>query len=350
MSLDFSKTPDIVKLGITDPLAGWDKYFAEGVPFKETALVLTGPLILLNALFLGAFGGYVPGAGFFATFFTVLLSGLIGACIGSWVFSFLAGVFDGQSSFDNAFAALSLAYVPAMLGGIVGAIVPFVGFLVTLAAAVLSLVYLYRLLPKALGVPDGKRVLHFILGLVVIVVINMVISAIFGLGQPSSESFAPGASQGGYQGSYQEAPRQSGMVGAMQRQGEIMEVAGTHTYEPPSDGRISKRQIEAYVEVQRKAREAQARFREKMEQVEKDTANSENQGLAGLSALGATISGAMSAGNAEMEIVVTGGGNWAEHNWIKGQLQTAMIHGGKGEAPIPQNYALYQPYLEELGQ
>ncbi len=347
MSLDFSKTPDIIKLGITDPAAGWDKYFAEGVPFKDTALVLTGPLILLNALCLGAFGGLVPGMGFFATFFSALISGLVGVFVGAWVFSFLAGVFGGESSFDKSFSALSLAWVPAMLGGVVGAILPWIGVLVALAAAVLSLVYLYRLLPKALAVPDGKRVLHFILSLLVVVVINAIIGSVLGIGRPSGESFTAAET---YEGSYQEAPRQAGVVGALQRQGEIMETAGTHTYDPPANGRVSKAQVEAYVEVQRKARKAQERFREKMEQMEQDTQGAENPGLAGLSALGATFTGAMTAGNAEMELVVTGGGNWAEHNWVKGQLQTAMIHGGQGADPIPQNFKLFEPYLDELGR
>lgn len=349
MSLDFSKTPDIIKLGLTDPAAAWEKYFAEGVPFKETALVLTGPLILLNALVVGVFGG-LPGMGFLSIFFSTLIGGAIGAIVGAGVFSFLAGVFGGQGNFDKAFAALSLAWIPALLGSMAAALVPFVGFLVAIAALVLSLVYLYRLLPLALAVPDGKRVLHLILGLLAVVVINAIIGTVLGLGRPATDGYVANESSQDYTGSYQDAPRQSGMAGAMQRQGELMEKAGTHRYDPPTDGLLSKAQVAAYVEVQRKARKAQERFREKMQKMEQETANAENQGLAGLSALGATISGAVSAGNAEMEIVVTGGGNWAEHNWVKGQLQTAMIHGGEGQDPIPQNYKLIEPYLEELGQ
>ncbi|NND67852.1 MAG: YIP1 family protein [Halioglobus sp.] len=349
MSLDFSKTPDILKLGLTDPVAGWQKYFAEGVSFKDTALVLTGPLILLHALLVGAFGD-LPGMGFLSAFFSTLLSLVIGVFVGAGVFSFLAGVFEGQGNFDKAFSAVSLAWVPALLGGMVAAIIPYLGFLVAIAAAVLSLVYLYRLLPVALGVPDGKRVWHFILGLLTVFVINFIVAAVLGLGRPSGGGYEAGDASQAYEGSYQEAPRQSGMAGAMQRQGEIMETAGTHRYDPPSNGRVNKAQVAAYVEVQRKARKAQERFREKMQKMEQDTANAENQGLAGLTALGATISGAVSAGNAEMEIVVTGGGNWAEHNWVKGQLQAALIHGGEGQDPIPQNYALFEPYLEELGE
>ncbi len=349
MSLDFSKTPDIIKLGITDPTTGWEKYFAEGVPFKDTALVLTGPLILLNALLVAAFGGLVPGMSFMGAFFSTLVGAVIGVFVGAGVFSVLAGVLGGTSNFDKAFSALSLAWVPALLGSIVAAIVPFVGFLVAIAAFVLSLVYLYRLLPLALAVPDGKRVWHFILGLVIVIVINAIIGSVLGLNRPSGDALSAGGSGAAFEGG-EEAPRQSGMLGAMQRHGEIMEKAGTHRYDPPANGRVSKAQVEAYMAVQRKARKAQERFRQKMEDMEKQSADGENPGLAGLSSLGATISGAVTAGNAEMEIVVTGGGNWAEHNWVKGQLQTAMIHGGEGADPIPQNYKLFEPYLEELGQ
>ena len=324
MSFDPGKFVDFVKLGVTDPAGGWQKYFADGSRWVDTAIAFTLPLVVAYAVLLAilssVFGGPMGlGGSFLGTLFSTLLGALIGLGIGSFIFSFLAGTFGGQSSFDNAFAALSLAYVPAMVGGVIGAILPFIGVLVALAAGVLALVYLYRLLPAALG--PGQ-----------------------------SGGSIPGYSDGGdYSGSYNDATRGSGMIGQMQRQGEIMEQAGTHSYDPPSDGKISQSQVAAYVEVQRKAMAVQQRYTQQLQEAEQQmSSQGEEQGFAGLGALGSVIGGAVSVQNAEMEIVVTGGGNWAEHNWVKGQIQAAMVHGGKGDDAITHNYALYQPYIEEL--
>lgn len=70
--------------------------------------------------------------------------------------------------------------------------------------------------------------------------------------------------------------------------------------------------------------------------------------LADLSQIYAGIGGAVSANNAEMEVVKTGQGNWAEHLWVKQQLRTARIHQGDGTDAIAHNYKLYQKYEEDL--
>ena len=351
MSLDLNKTVDLVKLGLTDPKAAWEKYFAEDVSWQETAWLLTGPLIAANAIlvatFSALFGGFLQGAGFWNVLISSLLGAVVGVLVSAAVFSFLAGKFGGQSNFSRAFAALSLAWVPAFLGGIVAAIIPFIGGLVALAGFILSLVYLYRLLPQALAVPDARRVLHFILGLVAILIINMVIGGVLGVGR-MAEHRAPavGDLSPGYSG--QNTPRGSGMIGAMQRQGELMETAGKHRYEPPANGKISRDQVAAYLDVQRKATKVQLRFQDDLKDMEDSMGEDQQPGLASLSKLGASLGGAFSAQNAEMELVITGGGNWAEYNWVKEQLQAAMLHEGEGNAAIVHNYKLYQPYIDEF--
>lgn len=355
MSLDLSKTLDLIKLGLTDPAGAWQKYFAEETRWRDTAVILTAPVVIFNALLMaiftsmfGAYGGLLPSGGFWGTLISSLVGASLGVFIASFIFSFLAGKLGGKSNFDKAFAALSLAWVPAFLGGVVSVVVPFVGALVALAAAVLSLVYLYRLLPLALELPDSKRVLHFILGLVMIVIVNVVIGGVLGLGGRDAE--LPRGAGDSYTGANKEPARASGMVGTMQRYGETIEMAGTHTYEPPVDGRLTKAQVKNYVDVQRKTRKVQERFQQKIQDMEESLEGQEKPGLAGLSAFGSTITGAMGAQNAEMEIVVTGGGNWAEHSWVKSQLQTAMLHGGEGAGAIVHNYKVYAPYMEELEQ
>lgn len=354
MSLDLSKTLDLVKLGLMDPSAAWEKYFTDDVSWQETAQLLTGPLIAINAILMaaflslfGGFGGLLYGASFWGILFSSLIGAIVGAVVSACVFSFLAGKFGGQSNFSKAFAAVSLAWVPAFLGGIVAAIIPFIGGLVALAGFVLSLVYLYRLMPLALGVPDAKRVLHFILSLVAILIINMVVSSVLGLGRISGQGGFR-SDDSSFETTGENHTRGSGMIGAMQRQGELMDAAGKHRYEPPADGKVSKSQVQSYVNAQRKANKAQQRFQEKLANMEGSIGDDEQPSLASLSKLGASLSGAVSAQNAEMELVVTGGGNWAEHNWVKSQLQTAVLHGGEGNPTIVHNYKLFEPYMEEL--
>jgi hypothetical protein len=56
----------------------------------------------------------------------------------------------------------------------------------------------------------------------------------------------------------------------------------------------------------------------------------------------------LSANNAEMEVVKSGGGNWAEHEWVKQQLRTAHIQRGEGSDTLAHNYQLYQKYQSEI--
>ena len=57
---------------------------------------------------------------------------------------------------------------------------------------------------------------------------------------------------------------------------------------------------------------------------------------------------ALGATNAEMEIVKTAGGNWAEHMWVKEQLRVARVQRGEGSEALQHNYKLYQKYRDEL--
>lgn len=56
----------------------------------------------------------------------------------------------------------------------------------------------------------------------------------------------------------------------------------------------------------------------------------------------------MSANNAEMEVVKTAGGNWAEHIWVKDQLRVASIQQGEGSEANAHNYELYLKFEDQL--
>ncbi len=51
------------------------------------------------------------------------------------------------------------------------------------------------------------------------------------------------------------------------------------------------------------------------------------------------VGAALGMATAEMEVVKTGGGNWAEHLWVKRQLRIALIQKDISDA-VKHNYEL----------
>ena len=354
MDFDFKKPFELIKGGLFSHEATWNEYLAGNPGWQQTAAVLTGPLILLNVvlgvLFSRMTGGYAA-YGFYGNVVSALLIGLIVAVIGFliavFVFNFLAGVFQGKPDFSRAFAAVSLAAIPSWIAGIIGALVPGVGFLIALAGGIVTLFFLYKIMPLALGIPSGKRLVHFIASVVAIFVVNLVIGMIVApaaLREGPRVSDTPGATS---------STPVAGVLGEWGRQAELMEAAGQDAYDPPADGRISKQQMEAYAGVLRKTSAAHERYEQKMAALSADIEAKEKSGktpsVADLSKLYAGVNTALGANNAEMEIVKTAGGNWAEHQWVKNQLRTAQLQQGEGSEAIEHNYELYRQYAEEIG-
>ena len=191
----------LIKGGLLDHENTWKTYLEDCPDWRQTALVLTGPLFILNVLLSLVFsrlaGGYaVYGyqGGWFRALITSLVMGAIGFAIVVLVFNFLAGVFKGTANFSRAFAAVSLAVIPAWVAGAVAGLIPYLGFLIALAGGILSLVFLYRIMPLALNVPDDKRMVHFVVSLVAVIVINMIIGLTLGLGNVGNQYRSSGYS------------------------------------------------------------------------------------------------------------------------------------------------------------
>ena len=186
--MDFKKTLSLIKGMLIEPRATWEAYAAENRNWQYTALILTVPLVvacavagwILRVLFSGL---YVFGFG--GRSIVYLLVGIIislaGIALFALIFGLIAGVFKGSSDFSRAFACVSLAAVPAQVGQVIGA-VPWIGYLISLAAAIWSLVLLYQMVPAFLAVPDDKRPGHFIVSLVVCIALAAVLGALFGRG------------------------------------------------------------------------------------------------------------------------------------------------------------------------
>ena len=170
-----------------EPANTWKSYLDQSPGWKETAVVLTVPLLLANVvlsiLFSRLSGGYAYYAfahGLIVTLFISLIMAIAGLAVATFVFNWMAGIFAGKPDVSRAFAAVTLALIPAWILGIIGALIPGVGFLVSLAGGIVALVFLYRIMPLALSIPDDKRVAHFISSLLVIIILQMIIGYIVG--------------------------------------------------------------------------------------------------------------------------------------------------------------------------
>ena len=189
MQFDYTKTLALVKGGLLDHESTWKTYLENCPNWQQTALVLTGPLFLVSVLLThifsritGSYAMYAYGGNWFMALITAVVMGAISFFIVVLVFNYLAGTFKGTPDFSRAFAAVSLSVIPSWVASPIAALIPFIGFLVALAGGILSLVFLYRIMPMALNVTDDKRVVHFVVSLVAVIVIMMIVVVTLGLG------------------------------------------------------------------------------------------------------------------------------------------------------------------------
>jgi hypothetical protein len=162
------------------------EYRALDAPWQRTVGEVTAPVIgsayligVLLSLVTGSDAAFGAGGGS-PFWMLVSLAWAIGvAFVAAFVFDAFAGNFGGQRSFDRAFAMVSLAMIPGALGGILSA-VPWIGWILSLAASVYGLVLLYRFVPTFLAVPEASRVAHFAISIVVCIVVNLVVAVVLG--------------------------------------------------------------------------------------------------------------------------------------------------------------------------
>ena len=180
---DINKTIKIIQGGLFNSKNTWQSYLEEKHDWKETATLLTGPMILvsviLSSLLFWLFSNHYIFAsqGGFGITVLKLIGAIIGISVGAFLFSFIAGLFKGKHDFNKGLAALSLAAIPGYIGSIIGS-VPIIGWLISLGLGILSLVFLYKIIPSYLEVPEEKRVVHFVTSLVATVVIAFLINMI----------------------------------------------------------------------------------------------------------------------------------------------------------------------------
>lgn len=346
---DLKRTLELAKGAVFDSQETWTKYHAENKSWQETAMLITVPMIVgtmilsgILAVIFSPFSMFDRYGGIGHWLLTLIMAfAMFGVAMA--LFTVFAGVFKGKQDFNRGMAAMSLAMVPAWFGNVLGAL-PWLGWLLSIAATILSLVYLWRIIPQYLEVPDDNRALHYIVSLICTFIVAMMLVISMGLNQMASSTMSI-SSHDSDAGS--DSFRAPGFLGEMARQGEMMEQASKDKYTPPSDGRLDEDQVEMYVKVMTKATEMQAEYAQRMEKLAEEMEGKEQASLSDFSKIMSGVTGAAGANNAELEVVKAMGGNWAEHSWVGDQLRTAYYQKDTTDA-IAHNYALYQEFADEL--
>ncbi len=345
--INYEKTLKTIKGGLLDSDSTWQSYLAENKDWKETLIGLTAPLIIVSVILSAILGwlfssfspfGYQGGIG---SILLRLIGAFVGILLASFIFSFFASVFKGKHNFSKGVAALSLAAIPAYIGGIFSTI-PFIGWLIGLGLAIVSLIFLYKIIPSYLEVPKDKRILHFIVSLVATFIVAFIINMVLGIGGYKSGAF-DGNSLGGTSGN-----KSSSMLGGIGRQVDLIEEADNDRYSPSVDGKITENQIATLILNIKKTENYRKSQENKLKDLDEKMKDKKGFSFSDIGKLTSGINSVMSTANAEMEVVKTGGGNWAEHQWVKDQLRIANIQKDINDA-VKHNYALYQKYANQLG-
>ncbi|MDH3643573.1 MAG: YIP1 family protein [Gammaproteobacteria bacterium] len=323
------------KSALPEEAGSWQQSF---VQITLPVYVAGGVFGYILALITG--GSFMYGGVGIGFFLFGLLWSLGWTFVIAFIFDYLSGMFDGTRNFDAAYAVVALAIIPAALGtGL--APLPWFGWLISLAASIYSLTLAYRFIPTFLQLPDESRVKHFAISIVAAIVVNIIVSATVGsMFAPSVSSFPTG----GYDSSSEsgsDAGTDFGVLGGLERQAGFAEQAANDAFEPPDDGRLSEDQVEQYVSVLRKTGVLRDRLTKRFEDLDEEEAS--------ISDIFGGMNDAVRLSTAEMEVVKTAGGNWAEHQWVKNQIEVARVQQDINDT-VKHNYALFMQFQEEIEQ
>jgi len=354
--IDLKRTLSLVVGGIFDPEKTWHDYLPDAENWQKTVFLLVGPLIIFAAVAAYLFGFLGSDASLFGVRPTIMstvmtmVTSAIAAAVVAFVVSALAGAFGGKNSFALGLAATTLAFIPGYLGQAVTWL-PWIGWLLSLGLFVYGLVLLWKVIPVYLAVPDGKRVGHYILSLVATIAAMVILSMTIGrLFHPSvdgptfdrvTDRAAPGLSSGP---AVSSGP---GLVSGFARQAELMEAAEDSRFDPPSNGRVSKDQAREFIRVMQRTEELQEEKAARLEDIAKKADSDEEMSLSDFGSMMSGMTEVAGLQTTEIEVVMSSGGNWAEHQWVRESLRTAWIQKDINDA-VAHNFELYQKYEEDL--
>ena len=317
-------------------------------PWMQTLMQLPLPLVVAGAVlaFLvawltgGTFGLGMLGIG---SVIYMLVSSLLWTFLLAVIIDQLAGFFDGEKNFDRAYGLVGLVVVITTAGTVLGA-VAWIGWLLSIAASIYAIYLTYQFVPIFLAVPEENRMKHIIATIVVALVAGMILFGILGSvfgGMLGSSAAFTAPDFGGEEEEQVFEPESSsgGLFGGLERQANIAEEAGNDRYDPPSDGRLEEAQVQRFVRALEKTAALRDRLTKRFENIDDENPS--------LTDIFGGAGDAMRLGTAEMEVVKTAGGNWAEHQWVRSALETARVQQDINDT-VAHNYALFQKYQEQI--
>jgi hypothetical protein len=347
VKLDLNRTLSLVRGALLDPEPTWRSYLPEAGDWQKTAGLLTGPLIIaatVVAYLLGLFSGrgmFGLARPTLGSSLMNIIMGAIAAALVAFIVSWLAGAFGGKRSFAHGLAATSLAFVPGYLGQALVPL-PIIGGLLSLGLSIYGLVLLWRIIPVYLDVPDGRRVGHFIVSLLASFVAMFIVGGILGGFGPRPGSDFGRTVEGDASGS-----ATGGVFSGMARQGELIAAAEEDTYAPPRDGKLRADQVEEFLRVMERAAEMRASQEQRLQEIAEKADQKDDFSMRDFGDMMSSVTSMAGIQTAEIEVVKSAGGNWAEHEWVREALRTAWVQKDINEA-VAHNYSLYQKYQDRL--
>ncbi len=340
--IDLKRTLMLVRGGFFDSQQMWRNYLPEADNWHKTVFLLTGPLIIAAALAAYVLGFLVSDTSFLGRFRPTIVSTIlnvimtaIAAAGVALVVSALAGAFGGKNSFARGLAATTFAFIPGYLGQAL-VWLPWIGGLLALGLFVYALILLWKIIPIYLDVPDEKRAGHYILSLLATFAVAFILSMTMGrLLIPSTGE--PGAS----------SSLNTGFLGSITGQAELIAAAEEDTFTPPSDGRLSEKQVREYLRVMKRTEELQQQKAKQLNELMEKTDKQEELSLRDLGRMMSGIGEVAGLQTLEIEVVKSAGGNWAEHQWVHQTLRTAWIQKDINDS-VAHNYKLYQDHEKAL--
>lgn len=341
---DIQATIKWVKAVLTDPNAAASEYKQLEAPWLQSFVQIVLPVYVV-AFAVGTLvsittGGSFLYAGFTAGLFVFsLIWTLAWTLVIAFIFDYAGGMFDASRNYDRAYALVALAIVPAALGNAVGAL-PWLGWLLSLGLGIYSMMLAYRFVPIFIeGLAEESRTKHFVVSIIAAIVVNVLVSMVLGA------MFAPSIMNSA---TFSESNRAAsdtgvGLFGGVGRQAEIADAAGMDRYDPPGDGKLTDDQVRFFADTLKKTRDLRDRLGKSFEKFD------EKEGEPSITDIFSGAGDAVRMSTAEMEVVKTAGGNWAEHQWVRGQIEAARIQQDLN-ATTQHNYALFLTYQSEIEQ
>lgn len=285
---------------------------------------------------------------------------------------------SGSPTFAQGFAAISFAFIPGFVGSVLGT-VPWIGGLLSLAGIIYGVVLMYRCFPVFLGVAEDDRTKHFastlISGVVAGAIIFSVMGAI-GLGGAAAGGLLSGKSMGdsieesmseriersiaeaegrssnsksdgeSYNSSVNSSSSDDGGLFGIGRQTEYIEAASSDSFSPPKDGKLDEDQVTLLIRFLNTTKGMRDQSSKRLQDISDKADNNDNPSLGDLFG---GLRDVMDMGTAEMQVVKSGGGNWAEHEWVKKALFEARLHKDLNET-ISHNWEMYSEHAEALDE